>query len=262
MIFHHVAWNYNIASEFTSWSASLLYVLIHAVRRTYLDFNREVMVYVMDTSKLEHRRISLASKLLGQCEVEMPSNKSYDPAEYLIHGKLINTNGLWKAVPLNDLIEAGLCRKVYREDEKGWCLNEMSYVFPTINKPKTLEKLALRIEQLRRGYFNNRMDAINDERLPPHVEVAKCFGDEWYGIMLIALLSSRQRKLNFEGLNALEEALDDVSLPEELPWLTSGPYSAFNGVPDCIETIHFMELLRTAIAWRQMHRLAASRHLR
>lgn len=31
-----------------------------------------------------------------------------ETGEYLIHGRLINTGNLWKAVPLETLIEAGL----------------------------------------------------------------------------------------------------------------------------------------------------------
>ena len=52
MVYNHLKFHYGAASEFSSWSVSLLWVLVHAVRKLQSREETNVLVYIMDTSKL------------------------------------------------------------------------------------------------------------------------------------------------------------------------------------------------------------------
>lgn len=251
MIENHIAWKYGVPSEFTSWSASIMYVLIHAIRRMYNDGNKTIFVYVMDTSRLDEDCAHLASDLIERHEITFPGMQYYDPAEYLVHGKLDNRDGKWKAVNLNLLINAGLCRRIYKADKDGLCLDEMSYVCPTINNPALLGRLALRVEQLRKGYFAEKLDM--SVRLDNHVAVAACFGTKWQGVVLIALLSMRSRRLDAAGLDIMMAMIKPSSkLPAVCSVVVDELYEGFTGIRDCVETVQFITMLRLAVSYRSM----------
>jgi hypothetical protein len=111
MLYHHLRCKYKVASEESSWSASLLFVLVHAIRMKYLDRQKKVLTYVVDTPRLDSSRImailwlflplllhqqsfQLASELLHQYKVAYPPKKLFGAAEYLVHGRIENTNGV------------------------------------------------------------------------------------------------------------------------------------------------------------------------
>jgi hypothetical protein len=119
----------------------------------YLEHKRNVLVYLMDTLRLDASRLQLASELLHRYQVAYPPKKLLDAAEYLVHGRLENTNGLWKAVPLDNMIRVGLCMEVYEQDEKGGLKDSWKYVLASINKPSRLQILWERASELRRPYL-------------------------------------------------------------------------------------------------------------
>lgn len=64
MLKNHISYENRVASEFSSWSVSLLYVLVHAMRKSYNESNG-ILIYVMDTNKLpESSKIFTARDLL------------------------------------------------------------------------------------------------------------------------------------------------------------------------------------------------------
>jgi hypothetical protein len=250
-LYNHLIWNYDSASEFTSWSASLLFVLVFAIRRLYFKRNKDVMIYVMDTSKIKDiTRIRRASTMLDVYDVDIPKSKSYDDAEYLIHGKLVNENGLWKAVPLEELIEAGLCGKKYETDEMGWVKDGWKYLCPSINRPKGLKAPFRRVQELRRGYFKDKSFKMS-RRMGVVQKMAKCFGGEWEALMTVALLTLSERMANVRSVEYLMSILErDTVLPDLLPSFDAWKEPVFLGVGGCPETYHFMELLRIAATYR------------
>ena len=64
MLRNHLDWKYEVASEFSSWSVSILYVLVHAVRKANFLNESGVIVYILDTSRVAASRIESARKLL------------------------------------------------------------------------------------------------------------------------------------------------------------------------------------------------------
>ena len=64
MIRDHLNYEYRSPSEFSSWSISLLWVLVHAVRKAYDCGEWDILIYALDTSKLPPARIHSASELL------------------------------------------------------------------------------------------------------------------------------------------------------------------------------------------------------
>ena len=117
MIYDHLKYVYRSPSEFSSWSVSLLFVLQHALRKAYSGGEEDILIYVMDTRSLPEERIHYAPDLLKTYKVNWAAvggieskNKfeKYAQGEYLIHGKLDNAVGLWRAVNLDQLLDAGL----------------------------------------------------------------------------------------------------------------------------------------------------------
>jgi len=64
MLRNHLDWKYEVASEFSSWSVSILYVLVHAVRKANFLNEKGVILYVLDTSRISPSRVHSARKLL------------------------------------------------------------------------------------------------------------------------------------------------------------------------------------------------------
>lgn len=106
MVHDHIKFNYESPSQFSSWSVSVvLYVLVHVIRKTYSQDEDEVIIYVMDTSKLPTSRIRSAVELIKEYDLEWAENPiDYAQGEHLVHGKLEHTPGLWEGVVMVALI--------------------------------------------------------------------------------------------------------------------------------------------------------------
>lgn len=253
MLYHHLRWKYKVPSEESSWSASLLFVLVHAIRMKYLDRKKNVLVYIMDSSRIDASRVQLAAELLLRYKVAYPPKKLFDAAEYLVHGRLENTNALWKAVALDDLIQAGLCMRLYEENEKGWPKDSWKYVLASINKPSRLKILWQRASELRRPYLLTKTFPMR-ERLQVCKQVARCFGKEWEAVMLIALLACRRRRAGMVSLKVLMTVLGkDARLPGGLPLFLESGTGSYKGVPECPETYQFVDMLRLAVAYKHVY---------
>lgn len=88
MLKNHVNYENKVASEFSSWSVSLLYVLVHAIRKKYNEKNG-LLIYVMDTTQLSPSRIFHSRQLLRACDLQAtPNLMDYALGRYTSHSCL------------------------------------------------------------------------------------------------------------------------------------------------------------------------------
>ncbi len=138
MIKNHISYLYPEPSEFSSWSVSLLYVLVHTMRKVFHRKEEDVRIYVMDTAKLPPtNRAHSATDLVRWYHLDStPYLEDYAEGEFLVHGKLYNTSGkLWQAVKFADLLSEGL-------------LKLMPYL-----EAEDLDKLFQNVRDLRAAHF-------------------------------------------------------------------------------------------------------------
>ncbi|KAK5702560.1 hypothetical protein LTR97_003505 [Elasticomyces elasticus] len=117
----HFGYQYKHPSPFSSWSTSLLWVLVHAVRKAVVYHETNVLIYVLDTEALVgQERVFSARRLVEMLAVSNSAYKrdgwlkhvyKYSVGEYLVHGKLYETDG-FKSVSLDTLVKAGLFESV------------------------------------------------------------------------------------------------------------------------------------------------------
>ncbi|TKA65399.1 hypothetical protein B0A55_11809 [Friedmanniomyces simplex] len=181
MLEKHLKWDYSYASEFSSWSVSLLWVLTHAVRKTTVHLghvaNANIKVYVLDTQAIDVTRVHRARNLVDLFGLKNISNiETYSQGEYLIHGRLQDVDG-FKAVRLGQLITAGLYKK-----------------FPGL-MPRSTEreyKLYCRVQELRFAY-SNVLD-VCPGITSSYRQLGSCFGESWEAFMTLAFVSIRHRE--------------------------------------------------------------------
>lgn len=226
MVYDHIKWNYRGISEFSSWSVSLLWVLVHAAHK-WCRCEANVLVYVMDTSTLQASRVHNAVELIRKYNVKGPKENNFEEyaqGEYLIHGKLQNNGGLWHAVKLETLVDAGL--------------------FEAFRGLKTKPGLLYqRVLALRYGYFRFP-SKLDGQALAINKKLAQCFGDAWQGVMMVAFTALKQRELTSEAVTALSSELGPEGLPR-LPWSEDLALRMFHmKVRDIKEACQFMQFLR------------------
>ena len=198
MIRSHLKYKYKVPSEFSSWSVSLLWVLIHAVRKAYDQGESDILVYVMDTRNIQGSRIHSATKLLDEYNLAWePNDRKYAVGEYFVHGKLDNSQGLWQAVDLDDLLHAGLC-----------------VALPGLRSKSRGNLLHQRIHQLRKRYFTDLWQLPPKSILGIMKTVAQQFGDAYEGTVMIALITSWRREMTAENVTTLLAELQDMRLPQ------------------------------------------------
>lgn len=224
MMYDHVKYNYAAPSEFTSWSVSVLYVLVHAIRKMY-HYEDDLLLYVMDTRKLSASRVRCSTDLLKAYDVSWAPNLiDYSLREYLIHGKLEHSAGLWQAVKFDKLITAGFWE-----------------AFPSLQQDRYL--LLLRVTYLRTVYFPHAWPFMPDN-LSTLMSLTKCFGTDWEGVVWVALLLLRCRDLNEQNLATIATKLESTKL-RQLPWSTSLSLRSFHATLGQVpEAKHFMRILR------------------
>ena len=238
MIYSHINWSYEAPSESSSWSVSLLYVLVHAARKRNLG-EEDILVYVLDTSKLPasndiHSPVDLVEdeNLDMKCWEHL---KVYAEGEYLIHGKLLQSPGLWRAVNLDRLIGNGL---------EKYCQG----LFLKCDNPKS-ELLLQRVKQLRYRFFTD-LYPLPDWVLPGSKRLAACFGSEWESVMTFALFALRRRNLSADGdcMTALVLELQSggLKLPP-LSWASSEDVRLmkfkWHRMVECRQFIQLLQLL-------------------
>jgi hypothetical protein len=201
LLYDHINYEYRTPSEFSSWSVSLLYVLVHANRKAHHLCEANVVLYVLDTRKLESSRVRSAVGLLKENRVASKRDilEQYAEGEFLIHGKLVNGDGkLWHTVDFEDLMDAGLwdCFWHFRKE---------------IGNEEKLKGLFPLVMRMRGGWFKE-VTALHEFVVPPLQRLARCFGEEWERVVMVALLCMRKRALNPEGMAAIEEAVRGMSI--------------------------------------------------
>lgn len=181
----------------------------------------------MNTRSLPTSRIHRAVDMIKEYDVDWAGNLSdYAQGEYLIHGKLEHSPGLWQAVEFKDLITAGFWK-----------------AFPTIRDTSRQHLLFQRVLQLRIPYFRHVWEA-KDYHITTLKGLAECFGDKWEGIVMTALITIRSRDLSDVGMQAIESSLSSMKLPQ-LPWSTSLCLRSFHTTLGHVpEAQQFMQLLR------------------
>ncbi|KAK5745264.1 Cochaperone prefoldin complex subunit [Elasticomyces elasticus] len=244
MLAHHFVWNsteYNYESELSSWSVSLLWVLVHAIRKDSIRGEQNVQVYVLDTQGLSHNRVHRATDLVRVFKLGDLHNGNMDAycqGEYLIHGKLANNDG-FKAVALEQLVDAGLYR-----------------VFPALKtgtaQGKHQERLYLRVLSLREE-LNATLLSTTPSAISLYKSLAACFGEQWEATLTLAFFSLRSYVRGMEAINDLSEALEDLPLPQ-LSRLRNA-MAVTNNLPDDGITEHsrFMQLLQKLCERRLMN---------
>jgi len=199
MLADHFEYKYDRASEFSSWSISILWVLVHAVRKAACFEETNVLIYIMDARKLPAGKAHSAVQLVKEYDLFDPDTKQYAHGEYLVHGELRNTEGLWQAVSLEALIDAGLYT-----------------TFPTLGKEDLALRLHQRMMRLRKGYLSD-IKPLSAYMIAVYEKLAKCYDSQWQGVLMVALVMSMRRDLSEEGIEPLWDVLQSMSLPR-LRW--------------------------------------------
>ncbi|KAI5366605.1 hypothetical protein Slin15195_G081240 [Septoria linicola] len=173
MIHHHVAYDYYSPSEFSSWSVSLWFILVHARRKSHKKYENRILIYVMDTNKLPSKRIYHAVQLLRDNNQHRPTflktkvtMEMLAQGEYMIHGKLENSDGLWQAVQLEELEDRGLW-----DCFAGLCNRNKDHL------------LHWRTEEMRWCVFRHSL-RITDDTFDRLKLLAQCFGPHWEGTLI------------------------------------------------------------------------------
>ena len=196
MLADHFEYMYDRPSEFSSWSISILWVLVHAVRKATCFEETNVLIYIMDTRKLPIGRAHSAVQLVKDYRLEwIPNVRDYTQGEYLVHGELHHTNGLWQAVRLETLIDGGLYT-----------------TFPTLEKEDLADSLYQRMVGLRMGYLTD-VKPMNADIVRVYEKLVGCFDAKWQGVLMVALVMSMRRDLSEEGIEPLWGVLRSMSLP-------------------------------------------------
>ncbi|KAK4898304.1 hypothetical protein LTR49_027841 [Elasticomyces elasticus] len=202
MLQKHLEWDYGYPSEFSSWSVSLLWVLVHAVRKTTVHLghaaNTDIKVYVLDTLTIDAIRVHRTRNLVNLFRLRSISNVDrYSQGEYLVHGRIQDVDG-FRAVGLNRLITVGLYER-----------------FPGLT-PQSAEreyKLYCRSQELRCTY--SKTWVVSPGLTSNYRQLGSCFGRSWEAFMTLAFVSIRQRETGTAAIDILLADLYDLPLPPD-----------------------------------------------
>ena len=173
----HFLWKNKPSDEFTSWSASLLWVLQHAVRKagpvTWND--GEIHLSVLDTKGLEKPFYPATSllRLFGIPSQDKLKHEYYE-GEFLTHGTL-KTQSRCVAVPWNKLVENGLFS-----------------LLPELADEKEQRSLYNRILDLREQFFSQAVSAGTTE-VSHAYDLASLFGSAHRAPVMLGLLALHKR---------------------------------------------------------------------
>ena len=177
MLEYHFLWKNKPSDEFTSWSASLLWVLQHAVRKagpaTWND--GEIRLSVLDTKGLEKPFYPATSLLrLFGIPSQDKLQHSYYEGEYLTHGTL-DTQSRCVAVPWDTLVRNGLFS-----------------LLPELADENGSRLLYIRILSLRDKFFRQAVSAHARE-LSRAYDLASLFGSALWAPVMLGLLALHKR---------------------------------------------------------------------
>lgn len=198
----HLSWEtYRAQVVLTSWSSSLIFVLIHAwmkqdrSSRNNKVRTHDIFIYVIDThlgkklnaqseeshvmerEALRNRdRIHSAQKLISWFQPRLERLDLYD-MEYLISGKLESTaeNRIFSCVTLEDLIKSGLTT----------LLPELKQIEPSLH-------LATEYQSMVNGLFRST-SLLNPKEIQVVEKISSLFDDHFKDAMRVALVALRRR---------------------------------------------------------------------
>ncbi|KAK4552213.1 hypothetical protein LTR86_010567 [Recurvomyces mirabilis] len=177
MLEHHFLWHYEHDSEFSSWSTSLLWVLVHTIRKQVIRHDTNILIYVLDTAGVEDNRIHSALKLLEVFNLGHHEQLlEYCKGEYLVHRLLRATMG-FKAVKLEKVTHAGLYE-----------------VFPDLQSSAAAGHLYLRVRDHLRPLYFDRIWPLSYAEVLGLKRHGQCFGGTWEAVMTIAFLGMRRHR--------------------------------------------------------------------
>ncbi|KAK4541995.1 hypothetical protein LTR36_007195 [Oleoguttula mirabilis] len=222
MLLLHFQYNYKFPSAFSSWSVSLLWVLMHAARKAEIDREENVLIYVLDTSEMSGGlRTYHAQQLVHLFQLQERHDQSsleqYALGEYLVYGKLRSSDG-FMSVRFETLKDAGLLVEGIRKLDP---------------EPRWDDGLHQRIHKLRNIYYHPRHLTLPSIVLHPPEDwilrddgteiwllprkyfailrrLGKCFGDVWEATMTLAFASLRRRDIWSDGMGNLLSELDGL----------------------------------------------------
>lgn len=197
MLQTHLEWKKGTHSDFMSWSSSLLWVLVHGIRRKYHQMESNVHICIMDTQEARtSNMIYPARALMKAWNVKKPED--WYSAEYLACGRLEAFHGeVYTTIPLDTLESRGLYD-----------------VLPELGVERESDELHRRVERLRGQMFNS-----TDPAAPRTIYSAMTLGDtkpndRFHLPMALAFVALRNRTLYDDGaLNGVFENFEAMNLP-------------------------------------------------
>ena len=200
MLQTHLEWKYSTCSDFMSWSSSLLWVLVHGIRRRYHQGEDDIHICIMDTQKAKDNAIYPARALMKAWNVKKPED--WYTVEYLVCGRLEAFRGdVYTTVPLDTLERRGLYD-----------------VLPELGVDRESDELHKRVERLRGHIFTS-----NDPAASRLIFSAMTLGDtrpnhQFHLPMTLAFVALRNRTVYDDGvLESIFEKFENADLPA---WLS------------------------------------------
>ncbi|KAK5122986.1 hypothetical protein LTR85_003552 [Meristemomyces frigidus] len=164
MLIAHFGYDYKSPSAFSSWSVSLLWVLVHALRKQIWLKEPDVLIYVLNTEEVGNgdSRIYRATTLVHLFDIRHDEAQDVEQMageEYLVDGRLHSSDG-FAAVRLEHLIKSGLFQ----------CAPMLDIGNPETQKkhPSKWHTLLQRVHQVRFSYYHidmPRRENKNDKRV-------------------------------------------------------------------------------------------------
>ncbi|KAG8622926.1 hypothetical protein KVT40_009243 [Elsinoe batatas] len=199
----HLSWQHHRAEVvLTSWSSSLVFVLVHAwlmqdrSSRGNTVKDEDILVYIMDMQLVqdlnkgkhdvhEHHQIHSAQKLISWFRPSLERSDLYD-MEYLVSGKLDSspTSTIFDSVTLKQLKDAGL-----------------EVLIPELFKIERSKHLATEYQGTMEKLFRS-VQFVQEHELSAASDISKLFKIQFKIPMQVALISLRRRYLDV-GQDAL-----------------------------------------------------------
>lgn len=236
MILNHLKGDASFSTEFSSWSASLDFVLNYAAKHLFDNSANphDTHISMLDTNLLPERNHTYYVPLLKLLAVGSRERKKYAKChvEYLIHGVI--DGAAYKTASFQEMTKNGL----------------IDY-FP-LYKPRAGIKIYDKENQSHNSQRIVRVDCIGVNSLR---DVAGLFGDKFETPMLIALICLHRRDVGYWSsirpgdLDVVEDALAGTNIGEYFP---NGEYTF---TPLDIYTMEYQDVM-------QMIRLVKALYLR
>ena len=236
MLSDHLAWSRDTCSDFLSWSSSLLFVLIHGVRRKYYQKEEGVNICIMDTHEAKDNDVYPARMLVKLWGVDKPDD--WYQSEYLVHGPLGSKRGaVYTTVPLDFFEGHGLYQ-----------------LFPELYEGRESFELLKRVNRLR-GTFSVLEDTPIDEVMVLiKTLTSSLLSTSAFSVPLaIAFLKLGARKHDDASLNQMIRHFSPFNFPSwmEIPREVARASALYEGACGLTEVSGFAKLLQ-AISIRRM----------